>query len=96
MIIRILKEIYTSIIHEEINKLVLNLLVIERWDKLSRSIQTVSKDVENFNVQLIKQLRFDSIDKVEIELQIILIIQKNNLERIIFMIYINKKNMEKF
>ncbi|MDD4036480.1 MAG: DNA recombination protein RmuC [Bacilli bacterium] len=60
---------YTSIIHEEINKLGIEFSRYkERWDKLSRSIQTVSKDVENFHITTDKiAKRFDSINKVEIE-----------------------------
>ena len=60
---------YTSVIHEELNKLGLEFgRYRERWDKLSRSIQTVSNDVEN--IHKIKEKitkRFDSINNVKIE-----------------------------
>ena len=59
---------YTSIIHEELNKLGLEFARYrERWDKLSRSIQTVNKDVENVSITTEKISRkFDSINKVEV------------------------------
>ena len=42
---------YSSIIHEELNKLGLEFARYkERWDKLARSIQTVNKDVENVSI----------------------------------------------
>ena len=41
---------YTSIIHEELNKLGIEFSRYkERWDKLSRTIQTVNNDVENIH-----------------------------------------------
>jgi DNA recombination protein RmuC len=60
---------YTSIIHEELNKLGTDFLRYkERWDKLSRSIQSVNKDVETFNITTEKIVkRFDSINHVEVE-----------------------------
>ncbi len=60
---------YTSIIHEELNKLGVEFgRYKERWDKLSRSIQTVNKDVENFHITTEKiKKKFDSINSVEIE-----------------------------
>ncbi len=60
---------YTSIIHEELNKLGLEFARYkDRWDKLSRSIQTVSKDVENFQITTDKiAKKFDSIHHVEVE-----------------------------
>ena len=60
---------YTSIIHEELNKLGIEFgRYKERWDKLSRSIQTVNKDVENFHITTEKiKKKFDSINSVEIE-----------------------------
>ena len=59
---------YTSVIHEELNKLGLEFARYkERWDKLSRSIQTVNKDVENVSITTEKISRkFDSINKVEV------------------------------
>ena len=42
---------YTSIIHEELNKLGLEFSRYkDRWDKLAKSIQTVNKDVENVHI----------------------------------------------
>ena len=42
---------YTSIIHEELNKLGIEFeRYKERWNKLSRSIETVNKDVENIHI----------------------------------------------
>ena len=61
------KDKYTSIIHEELNKLSLEFARYkERWDKLSRSIQAVNKDVENVSITTDKISRkFESINKVE-------------------------------
>ena len=58
---------YTSIIHEELNKLGLEFARYkERWDKLARSIQTVNKDVENVSITAEKiSKKFDTINKVE-------------------------------
>ena len=60
---------YTSIIHEELNKLGIEFSRYkDRWDKLSRSIQTVNKDVEQFQITTDKiKKKFDSINQVEIE-----------------------------
>ena len=59
---------YTSIIHEELNKLGLEFMRYkERWDKLARSIQTVNKDVENVYITTEKiTKKFESINKVEV------------------------------
>ena len=59
---------YTRIIHEELNKLGIEFSRYkERWDKLSRSIQTVNKDVENFNITTDKlSKKFQAINSVEI------------------------------
>ena len=59
---------YTSIIHEELNKLGIEFnRYKDRWDKLSRSIQTVNKDVEQFHITTEKiKKKFDSINQVEI------------------------------
>ena len=61
------KDKYTSIIHEELNKLSLEFARYkERWDKLSRSIQAVNKDVENVSITTDKiSKKFESINKVE-------------------------------
>ena len=60
---------YANIIHEELNKLGAEFTRFkDRFDKLSRSIQTVNKDVENFQITTDKiKKRFDSISNVEIE-----------------------------
>ncbi len=59
---------YTSIIHEELNKLGLEFSRYrERWDKLSRSIQAVNKDVENVSITTDKiTKKFESINKVDV------------------------------
>ena len=63
------KDKYTSIIHEELNKLGLEFARYkERWDKLSRSIQTVNKDVENVSITTDKiSKKFTSINQVDIK-----------------------------
>ena len=60
---------YTKIIHEELNKLGIEFSRYkERWDKLSRSIQTVNKDVENFNITTDKlSKKFEAINSVELK-----------------------------
>ena len=59
---------YASIIHDELNKLGIEFgRYKERWDKLSRSIETVNKDIENIHVTTDKiSKRFDYISKVEL------------------------------
>ena len=59
---------YTSIIHEELNKLGLEFARYkERWDKLARSIQTVNKDVENVSITTDKiTKKFENINKVNV------------------------------
>lgn len=59
---------YTSMIHEELNKLGLEFARYkERWDKLARSIQTVNKDVENVSITTDKiTKKFETINKVEV------------------------------
>ncbi len=63
---------YTSVIHEELNKLGLEFSRYkERWDKLSRSIQAVNKDVENVSITTEKiSKKFQAINQVEIHDQI--------------------------
>ena len=60
---------YTSIIHEELNKLGLEFARYkERWDKLAKSIQTVNKDVESVYITTDKiSKKFESINKVDID-----------------------------
>lgn len=59
---------YTSIIHEELNKLGVEFSRYkERWDHLAKSIQMVNKDVENVYITTEKITRkFDSISQVEV------------------------------
>ncbi len=60
---------YARVIHEELNKLSLEFARYkERWAKLARNINTVSKSVEELNTTSEKiTKRFDSINKVEVE-----------------------------
>lgn len=60
---------YTSVIHEELNKLGIEFSRYkERWDKLARSIQTVNKDVESVSITADKiSKKFDTINKVEVQ-----------------------------
>ena len=60
---------YANIIHEELNKLGVEFTRFkDRFDKLSRSIQTVNKDVENFQITTDKiKKKFDSINRVEMQ-----------------------------
>ena len=60
---------YANIIHEELNKLGIEFSRFkDRFDKLSRSIQTVNKDVENFQITTDKiKKKFDSISNVEVK-----------------------------
>ncbi len=60
---------YASIIHEELNKLGIEFnRYKDRWDKLSRSIQTVNKDVENMTITTEKIIKkFDAISGVDID-----------------------------
>ena len=73
MILMIIQNIerdkYTSIIHEELNKLgILFDKFKERFDKLSRSVVTVNKDIESFNITTDKiKKKFDSISNVDIK-----------------------------
>lgn len=60
---------YTKVIHEELNKLGIEFSRYkERWNKLSRSIQAVNKDVENVSITADKiSKKFEIINKVEID-----------------------------
>ena len=60
---------YANIIHEELNKLGLEFgRFKDRFDKLSRSIQTVNKDVESISVTSDKiTKKFENINKVDVE-----------------------------
>ena len=72
---------YTSIIHEELNKLGLEFdRYKERWDKLSRSIDTVSKDVKDIHNTTEKiTKRFNSINQVELETKELNSLAESNL-----------------
>ncbi len=69
LLMNIERDKYAKIIHEELNKLGLEFSRYkERWDKLSRSIETVSKDAQNLYITTDKiTKRFDSINKVDIK-----------------------------
>lgn len=73
---------YTSIIHEELNKLGIEFTRFkDRFDKLSKSIQTVNKDVESFQITTEKiKKKFDSISNVEIKDNTPLIDELDNIE----------------
>lgn len=60
---------YTSVIHEELNKLGIEFeRYKERWDKLSRSIKTVSDDANNINITTDKiSKKFNQISQVELK-----------------------------
>ena len=62
---------YTSVIHDELNKLGLEFARYkERWDKLAKSIQTVNKDVENVSITTDKiTKKFENINKVELNIE---------------------------
>lgn len=61
---------YAKIIHVELNKLSSEFAKYrERWDKLSRSIDTVTKDIKDINITTEKiTKRFDSINSVDVGL----------------------------
>ncbi|MBO5138328.1 MAG: DNA recombination protein RmuC [Bacilli bacterium] len=60
---------YTKVIHEELNKLGIEFTRYkERWEKLSKSIQTVNKDIENFSITTDKlSKKFELINRVEVK-----------------------------
>ena len=60
---------YAKIIHEELNKLSVEFARYrERWDKLARNINTVTRSVEELNTTSDKiTKRFDSINRVEVD-----------------------------
>ncbi len=59
---------YASVIHEELNKLGIEFdKYRSRWDKLSRSISTVTNDIKDINITTDKiSKRFDSISHVKL------------------------------
>ena len=60
---------YAKVVHDELNKLGVEFARYkERWEKLSRSIETVNKDVENLNITSEKiSKKFESISDVKID-----------------------------
>jgi len=60
---------YAKVIHEELTKLSFEFdRYRERWDKLSRSIDTVTKDVKDINITTEKiTKRFNSINSVDVK-----------------------------
>ena len=73
MILMIIQNIerdkYTSIIHEELNKLGIEFgRFKDRFDKLSKSILTVNKDVEAFSITTDKiKKKFDTISSAKVK-----------------------------
>ena len=62
------KDKYAKIIHDELNKLGLEFSRYkERWDKLTRSIETVNKDIESVSITTNKiSKKFETINKVDV------------------------------
>ena len=62
---------YSSVIHEELNKLGIEFTRYkERWNKLTKSIETINKDVENMNITTEKiSKKFETISNVNINLE---------------------------
>ena len=60
---------YAKVVHDELTKLGIEFSRYkERWDKLSRSIETVNKDVESLNITSDKiTKKFESISDVKID-----------------------------
>ena len=69
---------YTSIIHEELNKLGIEFTRFkERFDKLSKSILTVNKDVEAFTITTDKiKKKFDTISKAQVKDELLIDAEK--------------------
>ena len=65
---------YTNIIHEELNKLGIEFTRFkDRFDKLSKSVLTVNKDIEAFSITTDKiKKKFDSISNVKIKDEMLL------------------------
>ena len=61
---------YAQVIHVELNKLSKEFMKYrERWDKLSRSIDTVTKDIKDINITTEKITKiFDSMNSVDVGL----------------------------
>ena len=60
---------YAKVVHDELTKLGIEFQRYkERWDKLSRSIETVNKDVENLNITSDKiSKKFEAINDVRLD-----------------------------
>ncbi len=60
---------YTSMIHEELNKLGLEFARYkDRWDRLSKSVQAVNRDIENVHITTEKiSKKFHLINQVEMD-----------------------------
>jgi len=60
---------YSSIIHEELNKLGIEFARYkDRWDKLAKSVQAVNKDIESVHITTEKiTKKFDLINQVEVD-----------------------------
>ena len=69
---------YTSIIHEELNNLGIEFTRFkERFDKLSKSILTVNKDVEAFTITTDKiKKKFDTISKAQVKDELLIDTEK--------------------
>ena len=65
---------YTSIIHDELNKLGVEFTRFkDRFDKLSKSVLTVNKDIESFSITTDKiKKKFDSISSAKINDEVLL------------------------
>ena len=63
------KDKYAKIIHDELNKLGIEFSRYkERWDKLTRSIETVNKDIESVSITTNKiSKKFETINKVDMK-----------------------------
>ena len=73
---------YTNIIHNELNRLGIEFgKYKERWYKLTKSIDSVSKEVKDINITTEKiTKRFDSINNVEIETNELMKLSENDSE----------------
>ena len=71
---------YAKVIHEELNKLGIEFdKYKQRWDKLARSIDTVTKDVKDIHITTEKiTKRFDSISSVNLDTPKIANKEENN------------------
>jgi len=70
ILMNIEKDKYASVIHAELNKLSVEFKrFTERWDKLSRSIKSVSESANNLDITTGKIVKeFDKINNVDVEM----------------------------